>query len=49
LENGLRTLDALQLASALVFSERSTLDLFIASDTGILRAATLLGLETMVP
>lgn len=49
LENGLRTLDSLQLASALVFSEFSTLNLFVASDTGLLHAATLLGLETMAP
>jgi len=49
LENGLRTLDSLQLASALVFSDFSTLSLFVASDAAIIHAATLLGLETMAP
>ncbi len=47
LENGLRTLGSLQLASALAFSEFSTLSLFVASDAAIIHAARLLGLKTM--
>jgi len=40
LKNGLKTLDSLQLASALVFSENTVLDLFISSDDVMLKIAS---------
>lgn len=38
-EQGLRTLDALQLASALVANKKQTLDLFVAADKTLLTVA----------
>ena len=39
LEQGLRTLDALQLASALAANRKMTLDLFVAADKTLLTVA----------
>ena len=47
LKNALKTLDSLQLASALVFSERSKLDLFIAADGVLMKNAEETGLKVM--
>jgi predicted nucleic acid-binding protein len=47
LKNALKTLDSLQLASALVFSERSKLDLFIAADGVLMKIAEETGLKVM--
>ncbi len=48
LNRGLRTLDSLQLAAALVFSEVTPLKLFIASDKVILNTASHFGLNEML-
>ena len=47
LKKGLKTLDSLQIASALVFSEISMLDLFIAADGVMLKIAENEGLGVM--
>ncbi len=47
LKNALKTLDSLQLASALVFSERSKLDLFIAADGVLMKNAAETELKVM--
>ena len=47
LKNGLKTLDSLQLASALVFSENAMLEFFIASDGVMLKIAEREGLNVM--
>lgn len=47
LKHALKTVDSLQLASALIFSEMSKLDLFIAADGVLLKISENLGLKVM--
>lgn len=49
LHDGLRTLDALQLAVAMELLHRNQLDLFVAADERLLQVATAEGLPTLNP
>ena len=48
-QHSLRTLDSLQLASALRFSERSHLDFFVTSDRILAKVAVLEGFAVIIP
>ncbi len=47
LKDALKTLDSLQLASALAFTETSNLDMFIAADGVLLKLGENLGIKVM--